>query len=70
MKVDGWDHLATIPKSDNKPLGTASELIVEVPANNFMCDGYIDDGILLGVETTDSAQRLTHAGPVVADAIF
>ena len=70
MKVDGWDHLATTPKSDNEPLGTASDLIVEIPENDYICDGYIDDGILLGVETQDSAQRLTHAGPVVADAIF
>ena len=70
MKVDGWDHLATIPKSNKEPLGTASELIVEVPDNDFMCDRYIDDGILLGVEAPDLAQRLTHAGPVVVDAIF
>ena len=70
LKVDGWDHLATIPQDNGKPLGTASELIVKVPDNDFMCDGYIDDGILLVVETHNPAQRLTHAGPVVADAIF
>ena len=70
LKVDGWDHLATVPTANNEPLGKASELIVDVPDNDFMCDGYIDDGILLGVETAKSAQRLTHAGPVVADAIF
>ena len=70
LKVDGWDHLATIPQDNGEPLGTASELIVKVPDNDFMCDRYIDDGILLGVEAPDLAQRLTHAGPVVADAIF
>ena len=70
LKVDRWDHLATIPQDNGKPLGTALELIVKVPDNNFMCNGYINDGILLGVEAPDLAQGLTHAGPVMADAIF
>ena len=44
--------------------------MVELPNNDYMCDKYIDNGIMFGLEQNTAWTRLTLAGPVVVDAIF
>ena len=68
--MPGWDHLAKPPPNPNTTINKARPLMVTIPDNDIMCDGYIDDGIFFGVEKDGIASRLTHAGPVVTEAIF
>ena len=44
--------------------------MVETPAHDLMCDGYIDDGVMFGVESSTNNKKLTHGGPLVVEAIF
>ena len=44
--------------------------MVKLPNNEYMCDGYIEDGIMFRLEQNATGTRLTQAGPVVVDAIL
>ena len=43
--------------------------MVESPDNDYMCDRYINDVIMFGLEQNDAQTCLTLVGPVVVDAI-
>ena len=71
LRVHGWDHLIYGSKQTSKEnLNKPNKLMVELPNNNYMCDRYIKDGIMFGLEQNAAQTRLTLAGPVVVDAIF
>ena len=51
LQVEGWDHLIYGSEhTSSKKLNKADDLMVELPDNDYMCDGYIEDGIMFGME--------------------
>ena len=51
LRVEGWDHLIYGSEQTNKEkLNKANKLMVKLPDINYMCDGYIDGGIMFGLE--------------------
>ena len=56
--------------SDSSPFVEAEELALPVPLQPLFCDGYIDNGILVGVEEGNNAEKLSNAGPLATYTVF
>ena len=69
-KIGKWDSFIPQDVQGNNPLLITRPLMVEIPDHDLMCDGYLDDGIMFGVESEVNVKKLTHAGPLVVEAIF
>ena len=52
------------------PFGKAKQLAVEIPLQECLCDGYIDDGISAAVELGNNALRLANAGPLAVHTVI
>ena len=71
MKVDTWDEvLSNVRLSPCTNLVPAKDLIVKIPEHNLMCDEYIDDGVMFGIDLPTNRIKLTHAGPIITRSIF
>ena len=70
IRINKWDSFIPPETLSAQVLPTARPLMVEVPDHDLMCDGYVDDGIMFGIESKENNMKLAHAGPLVAEAIF
>ena len=46
------------------------KLAIPVPFKEIITDGYIDDSITCGLDINNNKDRILHAGPLIAHAIF
>ena len=70
IRIEKWDSFIPSETKMAQVFPTARPLMIEVLEHDLMCDGYVDDGIMFGVESKTNNIKLAHAGPLVAEAIF
>ena len=69
-RIEKWDSFTLVEMEGEPDIHQARPLMVETPDHDLMCDGFIDDGIMFGVESKENNTKLIHAGPLVVEAIF
>ena len=69
-RIEQWDSFTPVEMEGEPDIHQARPLMVETPDHDLMCDGFIDDGIMFGVESKENNTKLIHAGPLVVEAIF
>lgn len=55
---------------ENKPFGSAKDLLVYVPLNYAFCDGYIDDLVSMAVDLQDHVHRSQQALSLSSYSVF
>ena len=70
VRIRKWDSFMPPLRDDSNPLSIARPLMVEIPDHDLMCDGYVDDGIMFGIESNTNIMKLAHAGPLATEAVF
>ena len=56
--------------NQNKPFGSAKDLLVYIPLSTAFYDGYIDDLIAMAVDLDDNVHRSQQALPLSAHSVF
>ena len=69
-RIEQWYSFTPVETEGEPAIHLARPLMVETPDHDLMCNGFIDDGIMFGVDSKENNMKLVHAGPLVVEAIF